>query len=66
MVGAAKLSIKQINLSVSNVDSRTSKNNLSLKIIKPKIFRNFPLVAGSNIGLSFVCQAYGTLEVSQK
>jgi hypothetical protein len=66
MVCAKKLSIKQINLSVLNVDSSSSKYSLFLRVIRPTTFRNFPLAAGSKIGFSFVCQAYGTFGVSPK
>ena len=66
IVCATKLSIKQINLSVLNVDSSTSKNSLFLRFITPTTFRNLPFAAGNNIGFSLVCQAYGTFGVSPK
>lgn len=60
------LSIKAISVSVLNVDSLTSKKSSFLRLIKPTTFRNLPLAAGSSIGFSLVCHAYGTLGVSPK
>jgi hypothetical protein len=57
IVCSTNWSIKQLNLSVLNVDSSISKNSLFLRFIKPTTFRNLPLTAGSNIGFSFVYQA---------
>ena len=65
-VCATKLSIKQITLSVLNVDSSTPKKSLFLRFRIPTIFRNLPLTTGSNIGFSLVYQAYGTFGVSPK
>lgn len=60
------LSIIPISLSELNVVSLISKKGSFLRFIKPKTFKNVPLAAGNNIGLSFVCHAYGTFGVSPK
>jgi len=63
---ATKLSGKLMILSVLNLVSSASKKSLFLRVTNPITYRNFSLVARSNIGFSFVYQAYGKLGISPK